>query len=266
MPIYATSMMLCERGNSVIKSFGLGGTVSSFTYGVYGWRRPPVMAPAIGFNGQRIEPRTEWYSLGHGHRVYNPVLRRFHGPDRKSPFDKGGLNAYVYCLGDPVNHEDPTGQFGTEIVMGVVNRVRTVARRVSDYIHDYDRWVNSLSFDNLFSHVEDIDTRLTFTRNVMGAAAVLLPTPANLVPLFIGAYTVGASISSNLSLIVGMGTRAYRAHLPTIIEVTNIGRSRLSQGLNVLQQARGNYWGSPNATRSSSDLVRDNIRRYNQSV
>ncbi|ORC59035.1 hypothetical protein BZK31_12400 [Pseudomonas floridensis] len=27
-----------------------------------------------------------------------------------SPFGKGGLNAYAYCLGDPVNRKDPTGR------------------------------------------------------------------------------------------------------------------------------------------------------------
>lgn len=62
-----------------------------------------------GFNGQFREPQG-WYHLGNGHRVYNPVLRRFHGADELSPFAEGGLNPYVYCLGDPVNHADPTGR------------------------------------------------------------------------------------------------------------------------------------------------------------
>lgn len=62
-----------------------------------------------GFNGQFCEPQG-WYHLGNGHRVYNPVLRRFHNPDELSPFDEGGLNPYAYCLGDPVNHVDPTGR------------------------------------------------------------------------------------------------------------------------------------------------------------
>jgi RHS repeat-associated protein len=62
-----------------------------------------------GFNGQFREPQG-WYHLGNGHRVYNPALRRFHGVDELSPFAEGGLNAYAYCLGDPVNHVDPTGR------------------------------------------------------------------------------------------------------------------------------------------------------------
>jgi RHS repeat-associated protein len=65
--------------------------------------------PAMGLNGQRVEQLTGWYHLGHGYRVYNPLLRRFHSPDRLSPFGAGGVNAYVYCLGDPVNYRDPSG-------------------------------------------------------------------------------------------------------------------------------------------------------------
>ncbi|ORC43846.1 hypothetical protein BZK31_28960, partial [Pseudomonas floridensis] len=34
----------------------------------------------------------------------------FNSPDSLSPFGKGGLNAYAYCLGDPVNRKDPTGR------------------------------------------------------------------------------------------------------------------------------------------------------------
>jgi RHS repeat-associated protein len=64
----------------------------------------------LGFNGQLRERPTGWYHLGNGHRVYNPVLMHFHTPDTLSPFGKGGLNAYAYCVGDPVNLVDPTGQ------------------------------------------------------------------------------------------------------------------------------------------------------------
>jgi hypothetical protein len=50
--------------------------------------------------------------LGNGYRAYNPTLMRFHSPDSWSPFGGGGLNAYTYCVGDPVNFSDPTGHRG----------------------------------------------------------------------------------------------------------------------------------------------------------
>ncbi|MFC9753074.1 RHS repeat-associated core domain-containing protein [Streptomyces sp. NPDC056921] len=37
------------------------------------------------------------------------TLARFHSPDSLSPFGDAGLNAYAYCLGDPINRVDPTG-------------------------------------------------------------------------------------------------------------------------------------------------------------
>ena len=62
-----------------------------------------------GFNGQLRENPQGWYHLGHGRRIHSPLLMRFHCPDRLSPFGAGGLNAYAYCHGDPLNFTDPTG-------------------------------------------------------------------------------------------------------------------------------------------------------------
>ncbi|MEE1921319.1 RHS repeat-associated core domain-containing protein [Pseudomonas sp. 148P] len=71
---------------------------------------PGVNRPGgLGFDGQFLESRTGHYLLGNGYRGYNPVLMRFNQPDSWSPFGSGGLNPYQYCLGDPVNHRDPTG-------------------------------------------------------------------------------------------------------------------------------------------------------------
>ncbi len=75
---------------------------------------------ALGFNGALHEAGTRWQLLGNGRRAYNPVLMRFHSPDRWSPFGAGGLNAYAYCGGEPVNAHDPTGGFAMPLVMGLV--------------------------------------------------------------------------------------------------------------------------------------------------
>lgn len=85
-----------------------GASRQQLAQGPYGSR--PSAATRAGYTGQLREVQ-DWYLLGNGHRLYNPALMRFHSADRFSPFDRGGLNAYAYCAGDPVNHRDPSGRF-----------------------------------------------------------------------------------------------------------------------------------------------------------
>jgi RHS repeat-associated protein len=76
----------------------------------------------LGFNGERPAPVTGHYLLGNGYRAFNPVLMRFNSPDSLSPFGEGGLNAYAYCIGDPINRNDPTGHFFRSLFKGFANR------------------------------------------------------------------------------------------------------------------------------------------------
>ncbi|WP_434547859.1 RHS repeat-associated core domain-containing protein [Pseudomonas putida] len=66
--------------------------------------------PSLGFNGERHDGILQAYALGNGHRFYSPIFMRFYSPDGLSPFGNGGLNAYCYCEGDPINSSDPSGQ------------------------------------------------------------------------------------------------------------------------------------------------------------
>lgn len=87
---------------------------------------------SIGFNGQWRDPVTGWYHLGHGYRVYNPVLMRFHTPDRWSPFTSGETNVYVYCAGDPINRVDPSGhESGSRLRRWIIRAVFVVASVVA---------------------------------------------------------------------------------------------------------------------------------------
>jgi RHS repeat-associated protein len=82
------------------------------------------------FNGEYCELVSAQYLLGNGYRSYEPILMRFRSPDTYSPFDKGGLNAYCYVNGDPVNYSDPTGKSLLGKVgraLGLVKRVKTVS-------------------------------------------------------------------------------------------------------------------------------------------
>ncbi|WP_336342073.1 RHS repeat-associated core domain-containing protein [Pseudomonas atacamensis] len=72
-----------------------------------------------GFNGEQLDPVTGLYLLGNGYRAYSPTLMRFLSPDSMSPFGAGGLNAYSYCLGDPVNRVDPTGHVSWQSILGI---------------------------------------------------------------------------------------------------------------------------------------------------
>ena len=82
-------------------------------YTAYGHRPSESgLLSLLGFNGERPDPVTGCYLLGNGYRAFNPVLMRFNSPDSWSPFGMGGLNAYAYCDGDPVNQDDRTGHFG----------------------------------------------------------------------------------------------------------------------------------------------------------
>ncbi|KOP59696.1 hypothetical protein OX90_10025 [Pseudomonas coronafaciens pv. porri] len=73
-----------------------------------------------GFNGELLDSITGHYLLGNGYRAYNPVLMRFNSPDSLSPFGKGGLNAYAYCGGDPVNRADPDGREFIDVLLSSV--------------------------------------------------------------------------------------------------------------------------------------------------
>lgn len=71
------------------------------------------LSSLLGFNGELPDLVTGYYPLGNGYRAYNPRLMRFNSPDSESPFGKGGLNPYAYCMGDPINFSDPTGRAAT---------------------------------------------------------------------------------------------------------------------------------------------------------
>jgi len=87
------------------------------TYSPFGYQRSSDNWVWPGFNGQRLERPLQIYLLGHGYRAYRSALNRFDSPDDLSPFGEGGLNAYAYCKGDPINMTDPSGHAGVATLL-----------------------------------------------------------------------------------------------------------------------------------------------------
>ncbi|WP_238066592.1 RHS repeat-associated core domain-containing protein [Pseudomonas shirazica] len=63
----------------------------------------------LGFTGQRYDRFTKCYLLGNGYRAFSPCIMRFFSADSLSPFGSRTLNAYAYCMGDPINRDDASG-------------------------------------------------------------------------------------------------------------------------------------------------------------
>ncbi|KQZ78815.1 MULTISPECIES: RHS repeat-associated core domain-containing protein [unclassified Pseudomonas] len=105
-----TSLLATDQQRSVLHTCKDNQQRKAMAYSPYGYRAiENGLLSLLGFNGERQDPVTGHYLLGNGYRTFNPALMRFNSPDSFSPFGKGGLNAYGYCLGDPINGHDPSG-------------------------------------------------------------------------------------------------------------------------------------------------------------
>ena len=111
-----TSLLATDLQRSVLQTLKGNHPRQSIAYLPYGHRPfASGILSLLGFNGERTDPVTGHYLLGNGYRAFNPVLMRFNSPDSLSPFGKGGLNAYAYCAGNPINTADPTGHSPTTL-------------------------------------------------------------------------------------------------------------------------------------------------------
>jgi RHS repeat-associated protein len=109
-PGNAVTLLNTDPQNTVLHSIK-NNLIHHQVYSPYGHHPAQSgLLSLLAFNGERRDSVTGHYLLGQGYRAYNPVLMRFHVPDKFSPFRKGGLNAYAYCENDPINSADPSGE------------------------------------------------------------------------------------------------------------------------------------------------------------
>jgi RHS repeat-associated protein len=124
-----TTLLATDQQRSVLQALKSDHPRQPVAYSPYGHH--PVESGLLsltGFNGERRDPVSGCYLLGNGYRAFNPVLMRFNSPDSLSPFGKGGLNPYAYCLNDPTNRKDRTGYFSSAIY----NKLLAWASRAKD--------------------------------------------------------------------------------------------------------------------------------------
>jgi len=100
----ATCLLGCDPQQSSLLRLA-PEAITTASYLPYGYALDPA---TVAFHGEYFDPISRSYPLGAGYRSLFPTLRRFSSPDNLSPFDRGGINAYAFVSGDPINFHDPS--------------------------------------------------------------------------------------------------------------------------------------------------------------
>ncbi|WP_405124474.1 RHS repeat-associated core domain-containing protein [Pseudomonas alloputida] len=110
----SSQLLATDEMDSVLVVSTPDGKQNNHNYTPFGYNdKLPSGSTAMGFNGEFILENMHLYLLGQGHRGFSTEMRRFIGPDNaESPFARGGVNAFAYCVNDPVNRKDETGMWG----------------------------------------------------------------------------------------------------------------------------------------------------------
>ncbi|SFA94003.1 RHS repeat-associated core domain-containing protein [Pseudomonas sp. NFIX10] len=153
-----TRLLITDCQRSVLHTLGENNQRQPIAYSPYGHRLTENgLTNLLGFNGERADLVTGHYLLGNGYRTFNPVLMRFNSPDKLSPFGRGGVNTYMYCLGDPINKIDPTGGFP---IIGWI--LRQVGLRPTHLGHEAwtRRWVPAQVGKKAYSRVAKLNSEI----------------------------------------------------------------------------------------------------------
>jgi RHS repeat-associated protein len=212
-------LLATNNSNSIIGEI-VDGKTNAIAYSTYGEQSAQQdVATRLGFNGQLREGRIGWYLLGNGYRAYNPRLMRFHSPDSWSPFGRGGLNAYMYCVGDPVNRSDPTGH--NALIAVILYGKHKLSKAYSGY--QPSPYFN-VDLDSATSGLYEMQKILKFEKTHGASAAsksasyIFGPKPGN---KFIGKYpsqgegnnnTSGSVFNKNIPITMAIAATQRRSH------------------------------------------------------
>ncbi|MFV3290826.1 RHS repeat-associated core domain-containing protein [Pseudomonas sp. NY11955] len=171
--------------------------------------------PMSAFCGEYRDALTGYYHLGNGYRQFNPAIMRFHGPDGWSPFGDGGINAYVYCTGDPINKSDSTGHVGwlpviAQAASSISTALGAINRRASAVVEQRIRRFAGLpvahelaqaeAADMLFGYASGImGTGANVARNVVASPAAVANTLAGQLVWIGAAGSTGVAVATNLN-------------------------------------------------------------------
>ncbi|WP_317846743.1 RHS repeat-associated core domain-containing protein [Pseudomonas sp. GL-RE-29] len=182
-----TILLASSKSQSILAEVSRG-EASAVSYSAYGHLLSDhLLSTRLGFNGELREPHTGWYMLGNGYRAYNPLLMRFHSPDKLSPFGAGGLNAYMYCVGDPINYRDPTGRIALPIFFSQLSGVAGAASSLGGMISSL---YNGVRFSR-----QGLLALGTGTTGVFLGAAVIA-APASVIAPVLAVGSAGAGVAT----------------------------------------------------------------------
>ncbi|WP_082056513.1 RHS repeat-associated core domain-containing protein [Pseudomonas sp. 10-1B] len=138
--------------------------------------------PTSAFCGEPKDALTGCYHLGNGYRQFNTVIMRFNSADSLSPFGKGGLNAYMYCAGDPVNRRDPSGAAPVRTSFKTALPTTTRSTPISPVVAA------------VAGHVQNGGVLVL---NIAGAAlSLVLPVPTSKAGIFANGLAVGGGLTN----------------------------------------------------------------------
>ncbi|MGJ7516239.1 RHS repeat-associated core domain-containing protein [Pseudomonas baetica] len=169
---YETSLLGTDQQRSVLQTTNENDPLQRVSYSPYGYQ-PHLnkLLSLLGFNGERPDPVTGHYLLGNGYRTFNPMLMRFNSPDNLSPFGKGGVNSYVYCLNDPANRKDPGGQASFKVVAILLRSIHRMKRQTAPI-----KRALKLTKDD-YGSISSIDNGFSTLREGIGPAKETINSP-----------------------------------------------------------------------------------------